>query len=146
MSNWTDAIVGDRMAVDREFTARVQDSQFNNQQWGLIMTATEFEIEHPEDPEAARIVADTENLEHIMPELDRLESQMGAMGPGADRSSSSGGIIASIKNALGLGEEGGVDDEQLAAAEQLTQEYADALQARLEEKGTWEQVRIAYLE
>ncbi|MFB6255890.1 MAG: DUF5799 family protein, partial [Haloplanus sp.] len=60
MSNWTDRIVGDRMAVDREFSDRVRASEFSNQEWGLVMTAVDFEIEHAEDPDRARIVADTE--------------------------------------------------------------------------------------
>ncbi|MEF8779502.1 MAG: DUF5799 family protein [Haloferacaceae archaeon] len=148
MSDWTDSIVGERMAVDGEFTERVQESRFSSQEWGLIMTATEFEIEHAEDPERARLVADTEKLPGIMPELDNLRQQMSAMGgaSGEDRSGGSGGLFDGIKRALGLGGDDGVDEERLAAAERLTQEYADALQSRLESNGRWEQVRIAYQE
>ncbi|MFC7098365.1 DUF5799 family protein [Halobaculum marinum] len=154
MSNWTDAIVGERMAVDREFNQRIQQSQFSNQQWGLIMTATEFEIEAADDPEAARIVADTSKLPQIMPELDNISQQMGAMAGGGDPSGGAsdgvfGGIIDDIKNLLGSGGGGGgsgVDHEQLAAAEQLTQEYAEELQRHLENKGRFEQVRLAYQE
>ena len=40
MSEWTDAIVGERMAVDNQFTDRVTASRFSSQEWGLIMTAT----------------------------------------------------------------------------------------------------------
>ncbi|AUX09579.1 hypothetical protein AArcSl_1954 [Halalkaliarchaeum desulfuricum] len=145
MSDWTDAIVGERMAVDREFNDRVQSSEFSSQEWGLIMTATELEIEHADDPERARIVANTEKLPSIMPELDNIQDQMAAMGGGAGGGSGgSGGLFDGIKSALGLGGgTGGVDEERLKAAEQLTQEYADELQALLEEKGRWEQVRIA---
>lgn len=148
MSDWTDAIVGERMAVDGEFTERVQESRFSSQEWGLIMTATEFEIEHADDPERARLVADTEKLPGIMPELDNLREQMSAMGgaSGGDRSGGSGGLFGGIKRALGLGGDDGVDEERLAAAERLTQEYAEALQSRLESNGRWEQVRIAYQE
>ena len=53
MSEWEDMIVGDRMTVDNEFTDRVQASQFSNQEWGLIMTATELDFEAADDPEAA---------------------------------------------------------------------------------------------
>jgi hypothetical protein len=147
MSDWTDSFVGDRMAVDREFNRRVADSQFNNQEWGLIMTATELEIENAEDPDEARLVADTGKLPQIMPELENLRSQVGAMGGGgggADAGSSGGGLVDSIKGALGFG--GGRDDERLEAAERLTQEYADELQQRLEQNGKWERVRTAYLE
>ncbi|MDR5671753.1 Uncharacterized protein AArcCO_1953 [Halalkaliarchaeum sp. AArc-CO] len=149
MSDWTDAIVGERMAVDREFNDRVQASEFSSQEWGLIMTATEFEIEHADDPDRARIVADTEKLPSIMPELDNIQDQMAAMGGGAgggSGGSGSGGLLDGIKSALGLGGEDGVDAERLEAAEQLTQEYADELQAHLEANNRFEQVRIAYQE
>ena len=152
MSNWTDSIVGDRMTVDREFNDRIQSSEFTGQEWGLIMTATEFEIENADDPEAARIVSDTEKLPQIMPELENIRSQMGAMGGAtggsSGGSSGGGGLFGSIKKAFGLGGggSGGGDDERLQAAERLTQEYADELQQHLESKGKWEQVRIAYQE
>ncbi|WP_410764676.1 DUF5799 family protein [Haloferax sp. DFSO60] len=149
MAHWTDSIVGDRMAVDREFNEHVMNSQFSSQEWGLIMTATEFEIEDANDPEHARIVADTEKVPMIIPELDNIRKQMGAMGGGGNQSSSSGGsIVDSIKGALGLGGGGGKKDkeEKLKDAKRMTQSYADMLQEHLENKGTWEQVRIAYQE
>jgi hypothetical protein len=146
MADWTDSIVGDRMTVDREFSERVQASRFSNQEWGLIMTATELDIEHADDPERARIVADTEKLPQIMPELDNVRSQMQSMGGGSSGSGGSGGLFDSIASALGLGGSGGSGDEELEAAERLTQEYADELQRHLENKGKWEQVRIAYQE
>lgn len=150
MSDWTDAIVGERMAVDQEFNDQVAASQFSSQEWGLIMTATEFDIENAGDPADARIVADTSNLPQIMPELGDMREQMAAMGGaagGAGSSGGSGGVIESLKGALGLG--GGdddVDQEDLEAAERLVQEYADQLQEHLESKGKWEQVRVAYQE
>lgn len=145
-SNWTDAIVGERMTVDQEFSQRVHDSRFNNQEWGLIMTATEFEIENAADREAARIVADTSKLPAIMPEVEKMRQNMGAMG-GAPAEKNSGGFLSSVKDALGVGgSSDDVDPERVTAAEDLVQEYADALQAHLEERGRWEQVRVAYQE
>ena len=44
------------------------------------------------------------------------------------------------------GDAGGASDEELEAAERLAQEYADELQAHLEDNGRWEQVRVAYRE
>jgi hypothetical protein len=150
MSEWTDAIVGERMTVDNQFNERVAASRFSSQEWGLIMTATEFEIENADDPEAARVVADTSSLPAIMPELENLRSQMGAMGgaPGGGGNDGSGdGIVDSIKGALGLGGgDDGPSDEEMEAAERLVQEYADELQAHLEEVGKWDQVRVAYQE
>jgi len=150
MSEWTDAIVGERMTVDNQFTDRVAASRFSSQEWGLIMTATEFEIENPTDPDDARLVADTSSLPAIMPELENVRSQVAAMGgaPGGQDGGSSGGLFDSIKGALGLGgsDDGAVDADELAAAERLVQEYADELQAHLEDNGRWEQVRLAYQE
>lgn len=138
---WTDLIVGDRMVVDQEFADRVTASEFSRQEWGLIMTAVEFEIENPSDAETARIVANTSKIEHVMPELDNIRSQMQAMGGGGSRGSS-GGFFSSVKSALGIGG-GGVDEGKSREAEQLAQEYADELQAHLEERGKWGQVRRA---
>lgn len=142
MADWTDRIVGDRMRVDQEFNDRVQASEFSSQEWGLIMTAVEFEIADPEDPDAARIVANTEKLPQVMPELENIQDQMQAMGgAGGGTSKSSGGVLDSIKSAIGLGNGAGRDKQRLAAAESLTQEYADTLQQHLESKNKWEQVR-----
>jgi hypothetical protein len=150
MSEWTDAIVGERMTVDNEFTERVSASRFSSQEWGLIMTATEFEIEDAADPDDARLIADTSSLPAIMPELENVRSQVSAMGgaSGAQGGGSDGGLVDSIKGALGLGGSGGdgASDEELDAAERLAQEYADELQAHLEDNGKWEQVRLAYQE
>ncbi len=150
MSNWTDAIVGHRMTVDQQFTDRVQASQFSNAEWNLIMTATEFEIEEADDPEAARIVANTDNVEAIIPELESIRSQTAAMGgrPATSNDSSTGGLLGSLKSALGLGggDDEGVDTQKLDAAERLTQAYADALQSHLVETNSFEQARVAFLD
>lgn len=139
---WTDRIVGDRMAVDREFADRIHASQFSRQEWGLVMTATEFEIESPEDDERARLVANTEKLPAVIPELDRIRSQSGAMGAGGEGGGGGGGgsVFSSIKSALGLGS-GGTDDETADAADRLAQEYATELQRRLEDRGKWAEIR-----
>ncbi|RZH66789.1 DUF5799 family protein [Natrinema altunense] len=142
---WTDRIVGERMAVDQEFSTQIEASQFSNQQWSLIMTATEFEIEHSDDPDRARIVANTDKLDGVIPELDNVQAGMGAMAGGrADEgsSSSSGGVFDSIMGALGVGGDSGPSEaDQRKAAERLTQEYAAQLQSHLESKGKWETIR-----
>lgn len=135
---WMDRIVGDRMAVDQEFQERVLDSPFSSQQWGLVMTVAEFEIEDPEDPERAELVADTEKIPRIMPELDRIESRGQGGAPPGGRSS--GGLFGSIRDALGLGSDGGVDGDRLDAAERLVEEYARTLQRHLKDRDKWEPV------
>ncbi len=149
MSNgsWTDRMVGARMAVDQQFASTVADSQFSNPQWSLIMTATEFEIDQPSAPDRARLVANTDALGQIVPELENVGGGMGAV-PGAGpqsggQSGSSGGLLGTVKRVLGLG--GGGDDDEpdaetLAAAEELTQTYAEALQDHLEEEGRWVEI------
>ncbi|WP_160133765.1 DUF5799 family protein [Halococcus salsus] len=140
---WGDMIAGDRMAVDREFEGEIEESEFNRQQWGLVMTAVEFEIENPEDPDRARLVADTSKLGHVMGELDNLDSPnaMGG-GGGSGNGGSGGGVVDSIKSSLGLGGGGGNGGRRAAAAE-LTERYAEQLQAHLESNGKWERVRTA---
>ncbi|WP_232688564.1 DUF5799 family protein [Halobacterium zhouii] len=146
MSNgWQDMIVGARMTVDQTFAERVRASELSRQQWGLVMTAVEFEVENAEDPEMARIVADTSKLEHVVPEMQSVDDQMNQMagGGGGGRSGGGGGMVDGIKSALGIG--GGDDgNEELAAtAASLAQEYAEELQSHLENEGRWDEVRRA---
>lgn len=147
--DWTDRIVGARMTVDDRYASTVEASQFSRQQWGLIMTAVEFDIEHPGDDERAELVADTSGLSAVMPELDRVGDApgMGAAGGSGRRSGGSGGsggFLGSVKDALGMGS--GDDDERTAAAEELIDGYVAQLQERLEEQGRWGEVRAAYRE
>ena len=144
MADWTDRIVGDRMTVDQEFNDRVVASEFGSQEWSLIMTATEFDIENADDPDAARIVANTEKLEGMMPHIEEAGERERSM---AGRSSDSGGsVLDSVKNALGLSNGKQDHDAKLAAAEELVDEYAAELQSHLESNGKWEQVRRSYLD
>ncbi|MDS0258784.1 DUF5799 family protein [Haloarcula sp. S1CR25-12] len=138
--DWTGRIAGERMTVDRQFTDRVEASSFSNQQWGLVMTAVELEIDGPDDPETAQLVADTSKLPSIMPELDKVGkgAPMGGQ-PAADSGESSGGFLDGVKAALGLAGGDGSDDRTAEAA-QLAQAYADELQAELESNGRWESV------
>lgn len=143
-TEWTDLVVGDRMAVDREFRDRVEASTFTRQEWGLVMTATELRIEHPGDAERARIVADTSKVSAVLPEFENLrEAQAVGAGGGIARSSS-GGLLDAVRDALGFGGGSGASDpERLDAAAALAQEYATTLQTRLEERGRWEEIREA---
>ncbi len=146
MSKWSDMIIGDRMAVDNEFSSRVDNSRFSRQEWGLIMTATTFEIEDPEDEENATIVADTSQLPAMMPEIENV-AEMDPMSP-PQKSDSGSSILGSIRSALGL--TGGANssdmDEKIADAETLVSAYARALQNHLETNGRWDEVRSAAAE
>lgn len=144
MSEWQDMIVGDRMAVDEEFSSRIDDSQFSRQEWGLVMTAIEFEITDPGDETKAKLVANTSELRSMMPEIEKV-AQMDPMSGPQEESGSGGGLLSSLFDAIGLknGSSGGsgVDEEKLAAAKTLVSAYADELQARLEEQGRWDEIR-----
>lgn len=141
MSNWTDQIVGDRMTVDQQFTERVAASEFSSQEWGMIMTAVEFDIERADAPEEATLIANTENVSQVMGAVDDVRSQMGGMGgaPGGGRSGGGGGLFDSVKDALGFGGgDDGIDEDRLEAAEALADEYASELETHLKDNGKWE--------
>jgi hypothetical protein len=144
--SWQELIAGARMTVDQEFSSRVMESEFSRQQWGLVMTAVEFDIENPDDPERARLVADTSKVEHVLPELDEVGGAMGPGGAGGGRApgggGGGGGLLDSLKQLLGGGG-GGDDEERMAAADALAQEYATELQAHLESSGRWGEIREA---
>jgi len=125
---WQDLIVGDRMEVDRNFEERVRQSRFSRQEWSLIMTAIELEIEGEGD--SARLVANTSQIEAILPELERIKSENPMMDADA-----SGGFLSGLKSSLGLG--GGVDEATLEEAEALASDYATTLQNHLEGTGKW---------
>lgn len=145
MTAWTDQFVGDRMAVDREFTERVAASEFSSQEWGTIMTAVEFDIEDPESPEEARVIGDTSKIDQVLPALEQMRSEAAFGGVpgggdgdrGAGGSSEGGGLFGSIKDSLGLGGEDETE-HRAEAAEALVEEYARQFQAHLEDHGKWE--------
>lgn len=139
---WRDQIAGARMQVDQQFTERVLASQFSNQQWGLIMTAVEFDIENPEDPAAAELVADTEKIPQIIPELEKVPrgGPAGRRGSQGGAGGGGGGILDRLRGVFGGDGSGGVDDDKLASATALVEEYTVQLQTFLEEQGRWEAI------
>jgi hypothetical protein len=145
MAAWTDQLAGARMQVDQQFAERVRNSQFSNQEWGLIMTAVEWEIRNVEDPEAAELVADTSNVADIIPELDKIQQQMGGggnpMGGGGEDSGGLGDRVRQFFDTLTGNGSGSSDTERQNAAEALVQEYARELQAFLEKRERWEDIR-----
>ena len=145
-NDWRDSLAGARMQVDRQFESRVGDSGFSSQEWGLVMTAVEFEVANPADPERAEMYADTDQLDQIVPELQRIQREMGGAPTPVDEGSGGGGVLGSIRDMLGglaSNRDGQSDSERLAEAEVLVQDYADELQAYLEKQGRWEEIRAA---
>jgi hypothetical protein len=142
-SDWQDHLAGARMRVDQQFEQQVRDSRFSSQEWGLIMTAVEFEVQSAGDPDSARLVADTDKLQAVVPELGKIQEEMGGA-PRPQSGSSGGGIFGRLRQYLGglTGDSGpeGSSDEQLEAARALADDYAVELQAHLEEQGRWADV------
>lgn len=140
---WTDNLAGARMQVDQQFNDRILDSRFTNQEWGLIMTAVDFNIENPDNPGEADLVADTDDLEQIIPELANIQKQMGGSPEPVDESSSGGllgGKLGKYIDALKTNSRGGNEQEKLQDATALVQEYTDELQHFLEEQGRWSEI------
>lgn len=133
---WRDIIVGDRMRVDQQFAERVRSSGFSNQEWSLIMTAVTLEVEGA--GEEATLVADTSRVPDIVPELERLNRQMGQFGGGPDRGGG-GGFLDTLMSSLGLGGSS-ADQETVRKAEQLAGAYATELESHLRDNGKWDQV------
>jgi len=143
MAEWTDQLAGARMQVDQQFQERVRTSRFSNQEWGLIMTAVEWEVRNPDDPETAELVADTSQVAEIIPELDQIQDQLGAAGPmgGGESSGGLGDRVRSFFGSLAGNGVGSDDEERRKDAEALVQEYASELQAFLEKRERWDEIR-----
>lgn len=146
---WRDLIVGDRMRVDERFASEVSRSGFSRSEWGMIMTAVDFEVRGEGDD--AELVADTDNVDAILPELDEIVERMSANPPrssGSPLANLLGGggasIVKSVRSSLGL--QNGVDPERRQEAVRLANDYAAALQGHLEERGRWEEIRDLAIE
>lgn len=147
--DWTDRLAGARMQVDQQFQDKLDASEFTNQEWGLIMTAVEFEMVHPEDPERARLVANTDKLTEIIPELESIQREMGGSARPVESAPSGEGMFGRLKQYIHHLRSDSPDqsnDERLAAAEVLVDEYASDLQSYLEKRGRWEDIREAAAE
>ena len=140
-NSWQDMLAAERMQVDREFEDQVQSSSFTRQQWGLVMTAVEFDIENPADPDTARLIADTSKLPSVMPQIKQMEQSGGGMGAAAGSSggNSGGGLLSKLASVLpgGGGSSGGKRQHE---AESLAEEYAENLQKRLKKRDRWQSV------
>ena len=141
-NDWTDMLAAERMRVDRKFEDQLEASSFSRQQWGLVMTAVEFRIDDPDEPENATLRADTSNLSSVMAEIKNLGERGGGMGSpagGAAAGSSGGGGLLSTLTGLFSGGSGGGGALQ-NEAEELAAEYTEKLQSHLENRGRWQPI------
>lgn len=147
MTDWQDRIVGARMAVDNEYSPTIDNSGFSRQEWGLVMTAVEFDIRHADDPDRAELYARTEHIRDIMPEVENV-ARMQSVGMGQQSGrDDGGGLLDSIKSSLGLSGSGSSDEPdeaRIREAEDLVDGYTTRLQTHLEENGSWEDVLEVY--
>jgi hypothetical protein len=146
---WTDMLAGARMQVDQQFQERLEQSDFTNQEWGLVMTAVEFEVLNADDPEEAQLVAEREQIRQIIPELDSIQREMGGAARPVESNPDGSGMFGRIKQYLGFLSDDTSDEtdqERLATAKVLVDEYTEQLEAYLRERGRWEEVRQAAAE
>jgi hypothetical protein len=140
-NDWTDMLAAERMRVDRKFEDQLEASSFSRQQWGLVMTAVEFRIDGPEEPENATLRADTSKLSSVMSEIKNLGERGGGMGSPsggvAAGSGDGGGFLSKITGLFSGGGGGGALQNE---AEELAAEYAEKLQAHLEKRGRWQSI------
>jgi hypothetical protein len=103
-------------------------------------------VEHAGDPERARLVADTDKIRDIIPELDNIQQEMGGSPRPVTESPSGEGIVGKLKqylSGLQTDSSSGSDEERLAEASTLVEDYAGELQTFLEERDRWEDIRQA---
>jgi hypothetical protein len=152
MPEWTDKLARARIQVDKEFYESIERSQFTEQEWGLIMRATEWRVANPESPEHAKLVAETDKVAEILPQLSRIRQdvQTAAAGPEAARqrtlAEGFSGWINGFVEMLSRAVTSNSRDSRVEDAEALAAEYAERVQDYLERRGKWNEVRKAAAE
>ena len=147
MSNeWTDQLAGARMQVDQRYQETLDGSSFSNQEWGLVMTAIDWDIENPENPEEAELVPDTHKLSDIIPELENIQQQMGGASQPVEEGPDTSGFLGRIKqyvHDLTSDASGESSQKRYNDAVELVEGYTMELQSYLEERGRWEDICAA---
>jgi hypothetical protein len=147
MSNeWTDQLAGARMQVDQRFQDTLEASSFTNQEWGLVMTAIDWDIENPDTPEEAELVADTDQLSEIIPELENIQNQMGGSQRPVEEGPDTQGFLGRIKryiHDLTSNTSSQSSKKRYNDAVELVEGYTMELQSFLEERGRWADVCAA---
>jgi hypothetical protein len=147
MSNeWTDQLAGARMQVDQRYQETLDASSFSNQEWGLVMTAIDWDIENPETPDEAELVADTSKLSEIIPELESIQQEMGGSQRPVEEGPDTSGFLGRIKRYIDdLTANGSSEssEKRYNDAVELVEGYTMELQSYLEERGRWADVCAA---
>lgn len=144
--DWTDRLAGARMQVDQRYEETIEGSSFTSQEWGLVMTAVDWKMDDPENPEEAELLADTSKLSEIVPELERIQSEMGGSQQPVEEGAGNGGFLGRIQqyiDHLRSNRSGESAEKRLADATELVDGYALELQAFLEEHDRWEEICAA---
>ena len=142
-NEWTDQLAGARMQVDQRFQETLEASSFTSQEWGLVMTAIDWDIENPEQPDEAELVADTSQLSEIIPELENIQTQMGGAQRPVEDGPDTSGFLGRIKryiHDLQSGSSGQSSTKRLNDAKELVDGYTLELQNYLEERERWEEL------
>jgi len=142
-NEWTDQLAGARMQVDQRFQETLEASSFTSQEWGLVMTAVDWTIENPDQPEEATLVADTSKLSEIIPELENIQQQMGGAQRPVEEGPDTGGILGRLKryvHDLQSNSSGGSSTKRFEDAKELVDGYTVELQSYLKERGRWEDI------
>ncbi|WP_302080172.1 DUF5799 family protein [Salinibaculum rarum] len=142
-NEWTDRLAGARMQVDQRFQETLDASSFTNQEWGLVMTAIDWDIENPEQPDAATLVADTSKLSDIIPELENIQQEMGGAQRPVEKGPDTSGIFGRLKryiHDLQSNSSGESSRKRFEDAKELVDGYTVELQSYLEERGQWEDI------
>jgi len=142
--DWTDQLAGARMQVDQRYQDVLDASDFSNQEWGLVMTAIDWDIENPEDPEEATLVADKSKLPDIVPELRTIQKEMGGSPTPVEEGPNTEGFLGRLRQYVHhLRGDNESSEKKLGDAEELVDGYTLELQEFLEERGRWEDLCAA---
>ncbi len=130
MADWYSRAVHERVTVDSAFNKHLRSKPITHHQWGLLMTAIEFDIVNPDEPERARIVPDLSKIDSVLPQVKEAEDAANAPTP------DSAGVVERVKRAVGLAEP---EDPYVRVARSLASQYATELQEELEKQERWEE-------
>lgn len=129
-------LIGHRMNADKVFASRVAESRFSRAEWDLIMSIVEFEIDDPSDPETAKLLPVTDDLDDALAATDEIPT-VNASDPYSAGSPQSESFLDRLTNWIGRFS---LDDERREKATVLVNEYAATLQGQLRQRDVWDEL------